>query len=145
MAELRNLVTHGRKSVRSAEAIEYLAAADKVLYSLSRRPGRSTTRFTVTQDGAVLDRNLPASRAFRRVAGEVAREVGVERVFTAVGPPRLGPSRDSVTRSDRAKRVAPDLELWQTTQLNQVDLIDMAMEIANLSLHQFTILPDSDT
>jgi hypothetical protein len=89
MAELRNLVAHGRKKIRSSEAVDYLAAADNVLYSLSRRGARSTTRFTVTEDGSVLGERLPASAAFRVIADAVVRDVGVERVLNAVGPPRL--------------------------------------------------------
>ena len=145
MAELRNLVAHGRKKVRSAEAVDYLAAADNVLYSLSRRTARSTTRFTVTQDGSVLGRGLAASAAFRLIADRVAREVGTDRILAAVGPPRLGSTPESVTRPQRARQVAPDLDLWHTTQLDQRDFFDMAAELTQLSRRRFSVSPDRAT
>lgn len=145
MAELRNLVAHGRKKVRSAEAVDYLAAADNVLYSLSRRTARSTTRFTVTQDGSVLGRRLAASAAFRLIADRVAREVGTDRILTVVSPPRLGSTPESVTRPGRARQVAPDLDLWHTTQLDQRDFLDMAAEITQLSRRKFRVSPDGAT
>ncbi|WP_091366137.1 HepT-like ribonuclease domain-containing protein [Geodermatophilus telluris] len=142
MAELRNRVVHGRKEIRSAEAIDYLTAADNVLYSLSRDAGRSTTRFTVTEDGRVLGRHMTASAAFRLVADRVARDVGIDRILAVVGPPRLGRSRDALTRPQRAHKVAPDLELWHTTQLNQRDYRDMVAAIAPLSEHRIEMAPD---
>ncbi len=144
MTELRNLVVHGRKKVRSTEAVDYLTAADNVLYSLSRPSGRSTTRFTVTQDDTVIEQRLAATQAFRIIAGRVAREVGVEAVLAEIGPPLLGPTPDAVTRPQRAHRVAPDLPLWHTTQLNQSDYAEMAEQLSKLSSHEFAMVPEHE-
>jgi hypothetical protein len=141
LVEIRNNVAHGRKKVRTAEAIEYLSAADDVIYALSRKSSRSTTRFAVYIDGMEAGSGLAASAAFRTVAKAVADEVGTAQVLNEVGPPRIASNRTEVTRPDRARLVAPDLGLWHSSQLNQSDFLEMATALSRLSRRTIEIRP----